>query len=243
MGTEILMGLVVFAAAFTHTVAGFGFGLVSMGLLPLLVPVQFAVPLVAVYAWMVNGVVMVQMFRHIDGKRLVPFLVGALVGAPLGIAFLRGVDPRWVQLTLGVILVVYCTWSLMGAKLPAGGVARLWAWPAALLGGVLGGAFNTGGPPAVVYLTLTDWPKDVIKATLQVFFFVTTCLQLGLFFYHGMLTDEMLVLNAALFPVLLLGVFVGTKVYDRVDQALFRKLLLMLLTVVGIVFLAKSLSA
>ena len=37
-----------------------------------------------------------------------------------------------------------------------------------LASGVLGGALNEAGPPVVIYLTLKQWPKDDVKATLQV---------------------------------------------------------------------------
>ena len=50
--------------------------------------------------------------------------------------------------------------------------SRRWAYPAGFIAGCLGGAYNTAGPPVIVYGSLRQWPKEEFRAVLQAFFFV-----------------------------------------------------------------------
>ncbi|MCB9732036.1 MAG: sulfite exporter TauE/SafE family protein [Deltaproteobacteria bacterium] len=239
---ELGVAGIVFLAAFTQGVVGFGFGLVAMGLLPLLVPELVAIPLVAIYSLCVAAFIAWQVRAHVSWTRLRPLLVGLVVGVPLGIAFLTTVDPRWIRLTLGVFLVAYVMWSLtFAARLGGRHVSDRWGYLAGLLSGVLGGAFNTGGPPLAVYVTMKDWSKDATKATLQVLFALTSVLAIVGHATTGRMTPDVLRLTAIVLPAVVAGVWVGARLYARIDQRTFQRGLLAVLFIVGLVFMNKAL--
>ena len=235
------MAVSLLLAGFTHAVAGFGFGLVLMSLLPIWLPLEYAVPFAAVFNLVANSLVLWTCRGGIERRRLAPFVIGAVFGVPLGIVFLRAAAPTLLTLILGSLLVCYTVWALLGGDQRSRRISLLWAWPAAFVGGILGGAFNTGGPPVVVFTTLTDWRKEVIKATLVSFFWLSSVIQLSLFVAEARLTLDMLRLQAVMVPALVVGVWLGARVSHRIDPIRFRRLVLGLLLAAGVNFVIRSL--
>lgn len=240
--TDILTFFVVFLAAFTQGVVGFGFGLVTMALLPLFLSERFAIPFVAVYCLGVAALIAWQLRAHLDWRRAVPLLVGTALGVPLGVLALQVANPLHVKLVLGVTLILYSAWSLMTTVTREREIPVAWAYVAGAASGVLG-AFNTGGPPAVVYTTLRNWDKDATKSTLQVVFVLTSIIQLTGFAWTGMMTADILLQNLIMAPAIILGVVLGHLLYKRIDQLTFKRALLAVLFVVGVVYVEKALTA
>ncbi|MFT7578398.1 MAG: putative membrane protein YfcA [Myxococcota bacterium] len=241
---EIAVAAIVFFAALTQGIIGFGFGMVSMGLLPLVLPPLVAIPFVSVYAFCVAGLIAWQMRAHISWKRLQPVIIGCTLGVPLGLLFLKQVEPHYIRLALGVFLILFSIWSLaVHIEAREVGIKDRWGYVAGFFSGILGGAFNSGGPPAVVYTTLKAWEKDATKSTLQMIFVFTGIISIGGHFWAGRLTADILKLNLFLVPAIVLGVWLGGRLYARIDQAMFYRGMLLLLFVVGIVFVTKAVSA
>jgi len=239
---QLAVFAIIFFAAFTQGVAGFGFGLVAMGLLPLVMPELVAIPFVAVYALCVALLIAWEERRFLRPHRIRPLLFGLAFGAPLGIFFLGVADPKYVRLTLGLFLIAYSLWSLLIAwRLAPRRISGRWGYLAGLGSGVLGTAFNTGGPPLVVYATLKAWDKTVVKSTLNATFAVTGAISVTGHVVAERLDGELFAKNAMMLPAVILGVWLGRRLFGRVDQATFRTILLSLLLIVGVVFVDKSL--
>ncbi|MGM0577282.1 MAG: sulfite exporter TauE/SafE family protein [Myxococcota bacterium] len=237
------LAAIVFGAGFVQGLSGFGFGLVAMSLLPALVDLKLAVPLVAGCALLVAGSLAWSLRRHVRVGAVVPLLAGTLLGIPLGVAGLASIDSTVLGAILGVVLVAYGVWALGRRTVTPRGAHPRWGVVAGFFGGVLGGAFNTSGPPVIAYVSLQDWSKDVTKATLQVYFVLTAACALTAFTVAGLVTAETLTANAAVTPALLAGSWAGSRLYSRVDQAMFRRMLLVGLLVMGAVYLLRALTA
>lgn len=236
-----LTGLVVFAAAFTQGVVGFGFGLVTMALLPLFLPEKFAIAFVAVYACTVAVQIAWRVRAHINWSAARPILIGIVVGVPFGVLVVNDANPMTIKMILGITLIAYCGWALtFGARTRPRILNPWWGYLAGALSGVLG-AFNTGGPPAVVYTTVSGWDKDTTTSSLQLTFVLTSIIQLSGFAATGLLTAESLLNNLYFLPVMVLGVAAGQFLYQRIDQATFRRGLLSVLLAVGVLYVHKSL--
>jgi uncharacterized protein len=240
MEVYLLLAGVVFLAAFTQGVTGFGSGLVAMALIPLFMDLRDAVPIVALLGIAVNGAIMWQLRHHIDRKKVLPMVLGALLGVPFGVYALKTLDAGLLKLALGLILVGYVGYALLGGDERRVRVGDWWGLLAGGLGGVLGGAFNTSGPPVILYVTLKDWDKHAIKASLQVFFVAISLTAVPLHIVSGNIKTEHLPLAGVALPILLLGVWVGTRVYDRIDGNAFRKVVLLGLAVMGLFYVVQN---
>jgi uncharacterized protein len=235
-----LLAAVIFCAAFTQGVIGFGSGLVAMALIPLFMDLQDAVPIVALVGLVLNSVILVQLRAHLDRKKVLPLIGGALLGVPLGVLALRHLDPGPLKLMLGVLLIIYVATSIFGPKDRPRAVHDRWGYLAGFVGGGLGGAFCTSGPPVVLYITLKDWTPDAIKATLQAFFLAISVTQIPMLAATGILGVEHLPLSATALPVLLIGIYAGTRVYDRIDPTLFRRVILAGLAGMGVFYVVQN---
>ena len=148
--TTLLVGLAVFLATFTQSLSGFGVALVAMALLPSLIGIQVATPLVAIVALALEVVLMLRYRHSLEIRAVWNIALAAVLGTPLGVFFLSRVDESITLGLLGVVIGGYALYALLGLKMPKL-EHSFWAYIAGLIGGMLGGAYNTSGPPVIVY--------------------------------------------------------------------------------------------
>jgi hypothetical protein len=227
-----------FVAALVAGLAGFAFGLVAAAVwLHILTPLQTA-SLIIAFGRIVQGVSVWKLRHALQWHQLWPFLVGATLGVPAGAAILGWANPAYMRAAVGVLLILYSAYGLVRPTMQpilAGGA------PAdagvGLLNGILGGATGLAGIIVTVWCGLRGWPKDVQRAVFQpigVAIFAMSALWLGV---GGAVNAETMRLFAIGLPVLLAGTWLGLKLYGRIDEAGFRKLVLTLLLASGIALL------
>ena len=233
--------LVLFAASFAQGLTGFGFGVVSMALLPLLLPIKAATPLVS----LLNTVLCIQLFwtlrRSIRWRDTTPLMAGLLLGLPIGIGLLAYGSETWLKRLLGIYLIVIALRSLWPERktdLPPAGAAS----PAApLLTGIacggLAGAFNIGGPPLVAYIYRQPWKQVEMNATLQAVFLVSCVVRASAYAAGGLLGWSALGVTALSLPILFLGAAAGHRLVPRVDPTRMKKAIFVTLGLLGLAFL------
>jgi uncharacterized membrane protein YfcA len=228
-----VLALVAFAAAFIQSLTGFGSALVAMAVLPTLLGIRTAAPLVALLAGTLEAVLLVRYRGAVNLRAAWPLLAASALGIPVGVLALAHIEERVVLIVLGVVIAGYALYALLNPRLP-----RLdhpaWAGAFGFVAGVLGGAYNTSGPPVVVYASTRGWAPDEFKGTLQGFFLVNDGLViLGHLLGHN-LTLQVARFYAIALPALLLGAFLGARLDRYLNPAVFRKVVLALLLVVGL---------
>jgi uncharacterized membrane protein YfcA len=225
-----------FAASLVAGLAGFAFGLVATSIwLHFLTPLQTTTLIVA-YGLVVQGYAVWKLRHALRVKRLWPFVAGAIVGVPMGVLALRAADPHQARILVGALLVAFVLYSLArrtavvrGGAVADGGVG--------LASGVLGGITGLGGIIATVWCALRGWPKDEQRAVFQpvgVAVFLMTLAWLVATRSVAPDTGGLIVLGL---PAVLLGVWLGVKLYAGLNEAWFRKLVLALLFISGVVLL------
>src|SRR5476651_221290 len=106
-----------FAAAVVAGVAGFAFGLIAAAVwLHVLTPVQTTTLIVA-FGLIVQGYAVWKLRRAIDFNRLLPFLIGGVIGLPVGVAILRWTPVAELRIAVGILLVVFSVYSLVRPQL------------------------------------------------------------------------------------------------------------------------------
>ncbi len=234
MGFEFLvLMLVVFFAIFTQSLTGFGSALISMPLLVPLLGIRTAAPLVAL-VMLISEVVLLIRYRASLNIRLVRRLViASLLGIPLGVLALVNLDERIMTAALGMVVLAYAAYSLLGRR-PPRSRSSAWAYGAGFLAGVLGGAYNTSGPPVILYADSQRWPRDEFKGNLQGFFLINSFLVVAGHAWRRNLTPTVWnYLLISLAPIAL-GLWVGLALDKRLKATVFRKLVLALLVMLGI---------
>lgn len=227
---------VVFLAALVHGAAGFGAALVAMPLLVFVMDVREATPLVAIMTLTVNALLLAFLRFSFDFRRLLPLSLGALAGIPAGILFLRYGPRSLLGLLLGAVLIVYSLHGLFSRWRPPA-VGGKGAFLYGTVSGFIGAAINTGGPPAVIYMTSQPWKKEEVHANLQFYFLIVGVLVVAGHAASGITTAATLGLLVKLLPSLAGGALCGYLIHRRVGSDLYRRLVLVLLLVLGILMI------
>jgi uncharacterized membrane protein YfcA len=226
-----------FAAALVAGLAGFAFGLVAAAVwLHILTPLDTATLIVA-FGLIVQGYSVWKLRHALRWQRLWPFLAGAAIGVPIGVAILGYADPRHVRKAVGGLLVLYGLYGLarpalkpVAAGIPADAAVGF-------LNGVLGGFSGLAGILVTIWSGLRGWSKDEQRTVFQpvgIAIFAMTALWLGI---RGALSADVLMLFGLGLPVLLVGTWAGLKLYGRLDETGFRKVVLGLLLASGVLLL------
>jgi len=199
---------VIFVTSLLRFTLGFGSALVAMPLLAMVMDVRVAVPLVAFIATVIITILLIKDWSNIQWKSIRWFLLSSIGGLPLGIIFIKGSHESIVKICLGVMLILYSSYCLARPKLLRLKTERF-SFLFGFLAGVLGGAYNTNGPPIVVYGMLRQWPAEKFRATLQGFFFPASLFIIASHAVSGLWTREVfrlvLISLPAILPALLLA--------------------------------------
>lgn len=231
----LLFGFAAFAAAFVAGLAGFAFGMVAMAIwLHLLSPTQTAI-LITGYAIVIQGYAVWKLRHALKPKRLVPFIVGGLIGIPLGVELLRLLPAAPMRTGIGLFLIAFSLYSLLKPALPQlKGERKLADGGIGVLSGVIGGATGLAGVLPTIWSTLRGWPKDEQRAVFQPV--AVALFLIGAAWLGGTGTVDRASLNLFLIglPVVLLGTWLGLKLYGRLDEAAFRKVVLIVVLLSGV---------
>jgi hypothetical protein len=241
MQTYLLIAGIFVAAGFTQGFTGFGSALVALPLLVLFIDIKTAIPLCSLNGLLITGFLALRLRRHIDRKKIAPLLVGSLPGIFIGASLLKKADPGLMKILLSGLLISYALYRLLGKNRAALRPHPFWSYVAGFATGIIGSAFSAGGPPVIIYTTLTGWRKNEIKATLSGFFLVSTMFIVVAHAVNGLTTGPVLISFAAAAPGVLVGVISGSKLYDRVDSEEYLRLLYFCLLALGLMMLTTSL--
>lgn len=235
--TIILITTILVISALAYSALGFGYALIAMPLITLVThDVILATPLVALGAALLSWIIAGSDLRQIEISSAWRLIVAALVGTPVGLAILLLAPGSLVTKILGIFLIMFSLYNLTRPHLPQ--IQRQgWAYLFGFLGGLLGGAYNTGGPPLVLYGTLRRWSPARFRATLQGYFAVTGIYVLIMHGLSGLWTAQVWQLFLWTIPLQIIAVWLGAKINQRIPLPVFARLLYIILIVLGILLL------
>ncbi len=142
---------------------------------------------------------------------------------------------------LGIPVVMLSLLQLTGFRMSIPPERRTMAeWTIGLVSGLLGGLAGTWGPTTVLYLMAIDTPKARQMVVQGVIYGAGSVMLVLAHLRSGILNGETVWFSASLLPAALIGMGIGFKLQDRMDQALFRKVTLIVLIVAGLNLMRKG---
>ncbi len=232
LGVVVVL-VVLCLSAFVRSAVGFGDALIAMPLLVLIVGARVATPLVAMGSSTIAFTILLGAWRGVDLRATWRLVLSTLLGIPIGLIFLKGASEGLVKGVLGAVLVAYGVYNLWGFKMPALGNEKL-SYLFGFVAGVLGGAYNTNGPPVLIYGMLRGWTPERFRATLQGYFLPAG---LAILISHGLAglwTPEVVRLYVLALPLILGAVLLGGWVNRRVNGDRFQRIVYALLVLMGL---------
>jgi uncharacterized membrane protein YfcA len=205
--------------------------------LHIITPLQ-TTALIAGYGLWTQGYGVWKLRHSLSWETVVPFIIGGTVGVPLGATLLTYLNPGYVRGGVGVLLIIYSVWGLTRPAFKARQVGTTMDGSIGFLNGVLGGLTGLPGFIITVWCQMRGWTKDEQRAVFQPVILAGMIMIAISLSVTGAITAETLKLYALGLPALLAGLWVGFKLYGKLNDASFRKLILMLLLAAGVALIA-----
>jgi uncharacterized membrane protein YfcA len=237
MGTLAASVLMIGALAggFVSGLAGFGTGLVALGLWLYVFPPSIAVPLVLICSIVSQTSALLTSWRVIDFKLVWPFLVGGLAGVLPGTMLVAHADPRLFKLSVGVLLLVFPTALYFNRRplaLQFGG--RAMDALVGFAGGVLGGLAGLSGPLPTLWASVRGWGKDERRGVFQTFNWTILTAALCLQTVTGLIMQDVAWFALVALPGTIVGAWLGARTYRLLSDRNFRDVVLGLLFLSGV---------
>lgn len=233
LGATALLLLGALAGGFVSGLAGFGTALMALGIWLYVLPPSLAVPLVLICSVAAQSSTLPSMWRTFDLSIVWPFLIGGLIGVPLGTMLVAHADPRVFKLTVGVFLLVFPLALYFGPEMAFSVGGKLADSAIGLAGGILGGLAGLSGPLPILWASVRGWGKNERRGIFQIFnftvLFVALCLQAA----SGLIERQVLWLALLALPGTVIGAWLGARLFHALSDRNFRDVVLALLMLSG----------
>ncbi|MFH0734114.1 MAG: sulfite exporter TauE/SafE family protein [bacterium] len=228
----LLIGLIIFFAAFVQSFSGFGFALISIPLLTFFFDIKTAVPLGALFGLIINILLVIKLKEEINFKKIKNLYIGALFGIPLGIWVFVFVNASILKYAVAIIIIVFVFNAFIKILKPQK-LNPFWGYITGLISGILGGALNINGPPVLIYFYFVSSNKTELKSSISGYFIVTSIIIVTTHLISG-ITSTFIILNFLYFlPFLFLGFYLGISLFNKVKTEIFNKIVLFILMIIA----------
>ncbi len=225
---EILSALVIFTTHLLEGITGFGSTVLALPFLNVTLGLRLTVQLLCVLSWSMALYIIIRSWKDILWKEFLFILLWAGLGVPVGIWIFDYLPAEILCILLGIFMVFVGVRGVKTTcKTPETATVdakRTWLMKTLLFaGGVIQGAFGSGGPFVVIYAARALPEKRVFRVTLSLLWLSTNSGRLIYWLIRGELADAALG-NALLwaFPVMLAGVIAGDYLHNKVSERNFK---------------------
>jgi uncharacterized membrane protein YfcA len=252
--TLLLTGLIIAITHAVEAITGFGCTILALPFITYLVGIHEAKVLLAIIGWILSLYIVITKFKHIQFRQffVIVFLAGSAM--PLGIYFFNHFPSETLKLVLGIFIIITAILQLKKAYFRAESTVKPPTkihYILLLLGGVIHGAFATGGPFIVFYATKKLPNKGEFRATLSLLWltlntilFITDATFQTTFhnIYNIIFKDTSMTTNVlyliCMIPFLFVGIGTGEVIHNRVNADVFNKIVYWALFTTGIFIVA-----
>lgn len=228
-----LLHLAVFVAALFQATTGLGFGLLAGPLLMLALEDISAVQATILLSLMIALILSPPLVKQADRPMLRHLVFGTVLGLPIGITIYLNADLGSLKLLAGAVVLVMALSVLVIHRSPGSSKQEPLAWYLNIVAGILCGIMTAclamPGPVPGALMAARSYEKTVIRATMLTLFVPAYGLALVLQVSVATVTLDTLTTTATLAPATLVGLLCGKVLASRVDDKVFRLLIVILL--------------
>jgi uncharacterized protein len=225
--------LTIFAGSLASGLAGFAFSAVTGAVLfHVLAPIE-AVPLLLACSITTQVFSISKLWRTMQWRQCLPYLVGGFAGIPIGAELLKAFDARMFAAGFGLFLIGYSLYMLLRPQFVVRGGGRYAEVAAGFAGGITSGATAFPGAIPTVWCSARGLSKLEQRGIVQPFILLMQIATLVYFSKLGMLASTTLATFLWCVPAVVCGTWLGLKLFDRIDDRKFRQVVLLFLLVSG----------
>ncbi len=229
LGVAVAVMVVVTLSSLAQTVTGFGFSLLAVPPLSLVLEPADAIAVALVLLVVANVTLVASEWTEVDRPATAWLLGGSVVGLPLGLVVLRALSADGLRLAVAVAVLVAVVVVVTGR--PALGHGPVTLLAAGVVAGALTTSLTTNGPPAALALQGRRLPPQQFRPTVGVVIGSTALVGVILFGVDGRLAGEVPAAVGVGLPAVVVGWALGLRIRGRVPDAWSRRIVIGLLVV------------
>lgn len=229
----------IFLAAIVRGYSGFGFSLLAITALSLVLPPSEVVPSIFMLEVAASLHLLPGIWKDVHWRSLAPLTLGCLAATPFGVYLLANVPAAPMQIAMAafVLVATLLLWRGFALKTMPGAIASTAAGAAS---GFANGAFGIGGPPVILFYFASPAGAIAGRASIVAYFLATDVIGLAFQWREGLLTQATVLRAAVFLPALLAGVWLGARSFKEADPAAFRNWVLLILAGLAVLTAAKG---
>lgn len=236
----LLISIVFFFSSCLQGITGFGFSLLSVPLLSLVLAPKIFVPILIMYSIVINSTVILSAIKEIRFKDMLLLFPFTFVGIPLGVHILKNFPRSNLQLLIGTIVIIFVIYQLIG-KIKIKANRKYMYLIAGFFSGILGGSISMSGPPVIMLFSNQRRGKHNFRVNLAVYFLILNIITTAVYLINKMITIDVLNRSVLYFLPMFLGVIIGNVLSHKIPEKGFRKVTLILMLFMGILTLLSGL--
>ncbi len=238
-GQGAFLAAALLVAAIIRGYSGFGFSAIFIIFAALttnpipLIPVVFSCE-IAMTLFQARGI-----RPHIDWSRVTPLLIGAAIATVPAVSIMARLGETEARIAVSLMVLCLSLILLSGWRMTR---------PVGAIGNVGFGAFagiansaGVGGLPTAAFFSAQSVSPAVFRATMIVFLTGIDLLAMPVMGAHGLVGADTLTGIALAFPILGLGVWIGTRLFQVASQSWFRRMVILMLTALSVLNIARVL--
>ena len=231
--------IVVFVCAIVRGFSGFGFSLLAITAISLLMPPSAVIPSIFMLEVAASLHLLPGVWKDVHWRSLIWLIVGCLIATPLGVWALASVPEAPMKIAMAVFVLVAAFAFFRGFRLKTMPNAAT-TFATGLATGVANGGFGMAGPPVVLFYFGSPAGNEAGRASLIAFFVATDLMGLGYLGAADLITWDSLRLALWFVLPLLIGVTIGARGFIHMDPMRFRRYVLYILMALGVLALANG---
>lgn len=239
MDTTLLFLIIgIFAGFFVQTIIGFAGALIALPFLLCVMPLTEAVSYISLFYLISSPIYVYKEWVNIDKTLLKKLAVTSFFGILVGILVLLYAKPLFLKKALGVFVMLFVLHNLRPKKtvINLGNMKGVFGF----LGGFFSGLFSTGGPLYVMIIQSETSDIRTFRATMFGTLGLVTFMRIPVLAATGLMTMQQVYTAIYVVPFFILALFLGKKVYLKLDEVLIKKIILGLLFISGIMLVVNQ---
>lgn len=223
----------IFLAGLTQGFAGFGYSQIIVPIIAFFYAPQLIIPVALLHSVVLNLLVLWDSHRSVNIGVIVPLLLSAIFGIPIGTYLLLVLNPNIIKMLIGILIIVSSAAMLFGFRKRIT-KEKLVLLPVGFLSGILNGSTTMSGPPVILLFSNQGFEKDAFRANLCAYFFTLNILTVPAYIVGKLIDHQSLINTLFTLPVMVFGVVLGIMISKKVHNELFQKIALITLMLIGV---------
>lgn len=236
-----LVGVVIFFSHTIESITGFGGVVLSFPFaLAVIGNIEQVKIILSILAWILAVYFAITKFKNILWPQFFTIILISGLGMPIGMIIFKTLDTQILKKVLGGFIILSSALQLIkifGSNNKIVSLPDFLNYGFLFLGGIVHGAFASGGPLVVIYTTKKIPEKGQFRATLCLLWTTLNSILIVQYLIENKLTAKIGFDLLFLIPFTVAGIFFGEIIHKKVDECLFKKIVTSLLLAVGVIML------